>query len=137
MPQVYLSRRASFCAAHRLHSTHLTDEENRELFGKCNHPSGHGHNYVIEVLVRGEVDERSGIVMNLATLKELIEQHVLADYDHRNLNIDVPEFRDVNPTAENIAIAIWKRLEPALPDGLLYEVRLHETENNVVVYRGE
>ncbi len=137
MPQVYLSRRASFCAAHRLHSTHLTDEENRELFGKCNHPNGHGHNYVIEVLVRGEVDERSGIVMNLATLKELIEQHVLADYDHRNLNIDVPEFRDVNPTAENIAIAIWKRLEPALPDGLLYEVRLHETENNVVVYRGE
>jgi len=137
MAVVYLSRRATFCAAHRLHSPDLGDEENRRLFGKCNHPNGHGHNYVVEVIVRGEVDRRSGIVMNLAELKRILQERVLADFDHRNLNVDVPDFDGVNPTAENIAVAIWKRMEPSLPDGLLHEVRLHETENNVVSYRGE
>jgi len=137
MPNVYLSRRAVFSASHRLHSPALSDEENRELFGKCNRPGGHGHNYTVEVVVQGEIDPRSGIVMNLAELKEILEKTVLRDFDHRNLNVDVPEFRDANPTAENIAVAIWKRLEGALPAGLLHEVRLHETENNVVVYRGE
>lgn len=137
MSIVYLSRRATFSASHRLHSLQMSDEENRELFGKCNHPNGHGHNYTVEVIVRGEVDPRSGIVMNLADLKRLLQEAVLDDFDHRNLNVDLPDFENVNPTAENIAIAIWERLEPHLPNGLLHEVRLHETENNLVIYRGE
>ncbi len=137
MSIVYLSRRATFSASHRLHSREMSDEENRELFGKCNHPNGHGHNYTVEVIVRGEVDPRSGIVMNLADLKSILQDAVLDDFDHRNLNVDLPDFEDVNPTAENIAIAIWRRLEPCLPDGLLHEIRLHETENNLVIYRGE
>ena len=137
MSVVYLSRRATFCAAHRLHSPHLDDAENRRLFGKCNHPNGHGHNYVVEVIVRGEIDPRSGIVMNLAELKHILEERVLTDFDHKNLNVDVVDFEGVNPTAENIAVAIWNRMEPSLPGGLLHEVRLHETENNVVCYRGE
>lgn len=137
MARVYLSRRATFSAAHRLHSDQLSDDENRELFGKCNRVNGHGHNYQLEVIICGEVDPKSGVVMNLVELKRIIERAVLDDFDHRHLNLDVPDFAEVNPTAENIAVAVWKRVDPMLPAGLLHEVRLHETENNVVIYRGE
>lgn len=137
MPVVYLTRRAVFSASHRLHSDRLSDQENRQLFGKCNRPGGHGHNYTIEVTVRGEIDVGTGIVMNLTELKAAIEETVMRRMDHRNLNTDLPEFQDLNPTAENIAVVCWKMLQKRLPEGLLHEVVIRETENNFVRYRGE
>ena len=137
MPIVYLTRRAVFSAAHRLHSPKLSDEENRQLFGKCNHPHGHGHNYVLEVTIRGEVDPATGIVMNLADLKTAISETVEAEVDHRHLNHDCPSFRGINPTSENLVVVFWKLLQARLPKGALYELKLHETENNVAIYRGE
>ncbi len=135
MPTAILSRRETFSASHRLHSAALSDEENRQIFGKCNRPNGHGHNYTVEVSLHGEVNE-NGIIMNLFELEQIIEKHVLDKVDHRHLNLDVPEFKNLNPTVENVAVVIWNWLKPQLGD-LLYEVRLHETENNVAIYRGE
>lgn len=137
MPIATLIRRVTFSAAHRLHSHHLSDQENRKLFGKCNNPNGHGHNYTLEVAVRGDVDPLTGMVMNLTTLNEVIEAEVVRQLDHKNLSLDLPEFRETNATAENIAVFIWKSLQGKLPPGLLWEVTLHETENNMVIYRGE
>jgi len=137
MPLIYLTRRAQFSASHRLHASGLSDDENRRIFDKCNNPHGHGHNYVVEVTVKGEVEGATGMVMSLSDLKAAIEEAVMKDLDHKNLNLDVPEFKDLNPTAENIALVLWRRLKKKLPKGLLHEVKLHETENNVVVYRGE
>ncbi len=136
MPTAILSRRETFSASHRLHSAQLSDEENRALFGKCNHANGHGHNYTLEVLVKGEIAQKTGLVMNLNDLKALIHQHVLDKVDHRHLNLDVAEFKTLNPTTENLVVVIWNWLAPHL-DGLLYEIRLHETENNIAIYRGE
>jgi 6-pyruvoyltetrahydropterin/6-carboxytetrahydropterin synthase len=136
MSTALLSRRETFSASHRLVSARLSEEENRQLFGKCYHASGHGHNYVLEVIVKGPVDAATGIVMNLADLKRIIQDNVLAKVDHKHLNLDVAEFKTINPTAENIAIVIWQWLKPSLGT-LLHEVRLHETEKNVAVYRGE
>jgi 6-pyruvoyltetrahydropterin/6-carboxytetrahydropterin synthase len=136
-PIVILSRRATFSAAHRLHSRWLSDEENRKLYGKCNNPNGHGHNYTIEVVLRGPVDAKTGMVMNLTELKAIIEEAILAPLDHKNLDLDVEYFNDKVSTTENLAIYCWRQLLPLLPTGLLYEVRLHETENNIVIYRGE
>lgn len=136
MPVVQLSRRETFSASHRLLSPHLNEAENQAAFGKCYHASGHGHNYELEVSIRGEVNPRTGLVMNLTVLKEVIHEHVIAKVDHRHLNLDVPEFATLNPTAENMAVVIWKWLHPHLGE-LLYEVRLRETENNVSIYRGE
>lgn len=137
MATVYLTRRATFCASHRLHSEQLSDEENQKLFGKCNRPNGHGHNYELEVTIRRVVDPKTGIIMNLDDLKQAIEDSILSKVDHRHLNLDVAEFKDVNPTAENMVVVFWKLLQEALPHGLLYEVKLRETENNTAVYRGE
>ncbi|HSR53052.1 MAG TPA: 6-carboxytetrahydropterin synthase [Acidobacteriota bacterium] len=137
MPTVYLTRRAVFAASHRLHSQDLSEEENRRIFGKCNHPRGHGHNYVIEVTIKGEVDPETGIVYNLTDLKDAIEEAVMRPMDHRHLNEDVPEFAQLNPSAENIAVVCWKRLEALLPSGLLHQVLIRETENNFAIYRGE
>lgn len=135
-PVVYLTRRSTFSAAHRLHSADLSDSENKAIFGKCNNPHGHGHNYVLEVTVRGKVDPHTGMVMNLTDLKKAIDELIIEPVDHKHLNYDVPIFRELNPTAENMAVVFWKLLESRLPD-LLHEIKLYETENNVVVYRGE
>jgi 6-pyruvoyltetrahydropterin/6-carboxytetrahydropterin synthase len=132
----YLTRRETFSASHRLHVPTLSERENRERFGKCSHPHGHGHNYALFVTVRGPVDAETGMVMNLAELKRIIHRTVLDKVDHRYLNLDVPAFATLNPSAENIAWVIWQWLAPEL-DGRLYEVRLQETENNVAVYRGD
>jgi len=136
MPKAILTRRETFSASHRLVSQELSDEENSKLFGKCFHPNGHGHNYVIEVSVLGDINPKTGIVMNLTELKRIIHDVVMSKVDHRHLNLDVEEFKTLNPTAENIAYVIWQWLKPSL-GALLYEIKLHETENNAAVYRGD
>jgi 6-pyruvoyltetrahydropterin/6-carboxytetrahydropterin synthase len=137
MPIAYLTRRATFCASHRLHAAQLSEAENARIFGKCNNPNGHGHNYVLEVTVRSEVDPKTGMILNLTDLKGAIGEAITDQFDHKHLNLDTPHFKQVNPTAENMAVVFWDLLEPKLPAGMLYEVKLHETENNVAAYRGE
>lgn len=133
---VYLTRRATFSASHRLHNTQLSHEENQAIFGKCNNANGHGHNYILEVTLRGPINPKTGFVMNLRELEAIIDEAVIQRVDHRHLNLDVPAFADLTPTSENIAVVFWNWLAQHLPCGLLYELKLHETENNVVVYRG-
>lgn len=134
--KAYVTRRMSFSAGHRLHNGALSAEENRRLYGKCDNPNGHGHNFVVEVTVAGEIDPRTGMVFNLRDLKAVMEEVVEEGLDHKNLNLDVPAFRGVIPTAENIAAVLWGLLAPRLPPGALHEVRLVETENNSVSFRG-
>lgn len=135
MPVTILTRRETFSASHRLISPLLSEKENEAMFGKCYRPNGHGHNYVVEVSVRGKLDEH-GILINTFELERIIKEHVLSKVDHRHLNLDIPEFSKLNPTVENIAIVIWGWLKPALGD-LLYEVHIQETEKNSAIYRGE
>ena len=137
MPHVTVTRRMRFNAAHRVHNPALSDEENRSLFGKCNNPNWHGHNYVLEVSVHGPVDDRSGYVIDLGRLKAIVQREVIDRVDHRNMNIDVDFMRGINPTAENIVVACWGLLEPVVAPGRLTRLRLWETENNCVEYRGE
>lgn len=137
MAIAYLSRRSVFSASHRLHSADLSDAENVRLFGKCNSANGHGHNYVLEVVVRATINPKTGLVMNLVDLKQAIDETVMKEMDHKHLNLDVATFKNLNPTVENMAVVIWQMLEKKLASGLLFEVRLHETENNVAIYRGE
>src|SRR5436305_1199707 len=120
---VYLTRKAEFSASHFYHNPEFTAEENRRLFGKCNNPNGHGHNYTLEVTVKGEVDPRSGFVVDLKHLKEVLEREVLSVLDHRFLNKEVPEFATAIPTTENLAINIWQRLQPKLEVARLHRVR--------------
>ncbi|MGH9649126.1 MAG: 6-carboxytetrahydropterin synthase [Terriglobales bacterium] len=134
---VYLTRKAEFSASHYYHNPELSAEENRRLFGKCNNPHGHGHNYLLEVTVKGKVDARSGFVLDLKELKEILNREVLEAMDHRFLNKEVPEFRDQIPTTENLAIAIWNRLEPRLKRAQLDRVRVYESPDLFVDYYGE
>lgn len=134
---VYLTRRTTFSASHRLWSSQLSEEENYAVYDKCANPNGHGHNYVLEVTVRGNVDPRTGMVLNLTDMKRITNEQVINWVDHKHLNYDVPWLEGVIPTAEMLAIKFWERLEREFPEGLLYEVSLHETENNSAVYRGE
>jgi 6-pyruvoyltetrahydropterin/6-carboxytetrahydropterin synthase len=134
--KAFITRRLTFSAAHRLHSDKLSPEENRRVFGKCNHPNGHGHNYTLEVTVAGPIDATTGMVFNLTDLKDVMEDVIEHDIDHKNLNMDVPAFKKLNPTAENIAAVLWDLLEKRLKPGLLHEVKLIETENNFVSYHG-
>lgn len=138
-PIVYISRTESFSACHRLHSPLLTDEENKELYGKCNNPNGHGHNYKVEVIVRGPVDPVTGMVMNLCDLKAYMNKAFMDTLDHKNIDKDVPYFKDIVSTAENIAVYIWGRISEQLTNNQiqLFEVKVHETDKNVAVYRGE
>jgi len=133
---VYLTRRASFSAAHRLWSNDLTEAENYALYEKCANPNGHGHNYTLEVTVEGWPDTRTGMLLNLTELKEAMESAVIRWVDHKHLNHDVPWLEGSIPTTEILVIAFWQRLENVLPSGLLYEVKLYETENNIAIYRG-
>ncbi len=137
MPVVRVTRRLHFSAGHRLHNPELSDEENREIYGLCNNPGGHGHNYGLEVTLRGEVDPKTGYVFDLKRLKEIVERAVLADVDHANLNVDVAWLEGMVPTAENIAVQIWRRLEQVLPEGMLERVVVSESERNLVEYSGE
>ena len=125
---VLVGRRESFSAAHQLHDPDLSDEENRRLFGKC--VNLHGHNYVLEVVVAGQIDQDTGYVLDLKTLSKVMCQQVIGDVDHRDLNTDVPWLKGRIPTTENLVQAFWERLQPELPDGLLRSVRLWETDKN-------
>ena len=136
MPHVTVTRRMRFNAAHRVHNPRLSDDENRDLFGKCNNPNWHGHNYVLEVAVEGPIDERSGYVVDLGMLKGIVQREVIDQVDHRNMNVDVPFLQGINPTAENIVVACWRVLEPSVSPGRLKRLRLWETENNYVEYEG-
>ena len=134
---VYLTRRAEFSASHYYHNPKFSAEENRRIFGKCNNPNGHGHNYMLEVTVKGEVDPRSGFVVDLKELKDTMNREVIEALDHRHLNKEVPEFANQIPTSENLAIAIWNRLNSKLKVAKLHRVRLYETADLFVEFYGE
>ncbi len=134
---VYVTRRATFSASHRLHNPLLSAADNERIFDKCNNAHGHGHNYVLEVTVCGIPDPLTGYVLDLKRLRDIIEENIIAKVDHRHLNEDVDFLRGIIPTAENLAWAFWQILEPKIPAGTLYSIRVYESENNFVEYRGE
>jgi 6-pyruvoyltetrahydropterin/6-carboxytetrahydropterin synthase len=140
---ILLTRRATFAASHYYWIEAWSAEKNAQVFGRCANRNGHGHNYTLEVTVAGEPDPVTGFVVDLKWLKEVIDREVLAAYDHRHLNLEVPEFKDANPTTENIAIAVWKRLEAAVNSGggaggaKMSRVRVYETPEIFAEYRGE
>jgi 6-pyruvoyltetrahydropterin/6-carboxytetrahydropterin synthase len=135
MARAYFGRRYTMSSSHRLHAELLSENENRATYGKCNNPHGHGHNYVIEVLVGGEVDGETGMVVNMATLDETVQTTILERFDHTNLNFD-PLFVNQVPTTENLTKAVFDVLKDALPAGRLECVRIEETENNFFEFRG-
>ena len=124
---VYLTRKAEFAASHYYHNPEFTPEQNRALFGKCNNPNGHGHNYTLEVTVAGEPDPVTGMVLDLKELKEILEREIMQRMDHRFLNYEVAELKGQIPTCENVARVIWNLLEPKIPRGRLHRVRLYES----------
>ena len=132
-----VTARLTFSAAHRLHTPDRDAEWNRRTYDKCDNAAGHGHNYAIEVSVRGRIDPETGMVIDLKRLKDIMRERVVDRVDHTNLNENVDFLRGIIPTAENLARAFWQQLEGALPAGELYEVMLQETERNSVRYRGE
>lgn len=132
-----VSARLTFSAAHRLHNPNRDAEWNRRTYDKCDNPGGHGHNYTLEVSVKGRIDPETGMVIDLKQLKDIMRDRVIDRVDHRNLNEDVDFLRGVIPTAENLARSFWEQLHPAITPGELYEVYLQETERNSVRYRGE
>ncbi len=134
---VYVTRKAHFSAAHRLFNPAWSDEKNSAVFGKCNNPRGHGHNYDLEVTVAGDPPRETGMVIDLKKLADIIEEAVVEEVDHKHLNEDVEFLRGVIPTAENMAIAFWKILAPKITEGRLVSIKLFESENNFVEYRGE
>ncbi len=136
MPSVTVTRRLRFNAAHRVFNPEFTDVENEATFGKCNNPNWHGHNYTLDVSVEGEIDARTGYVMDLARLRDIAERELISRVDHRNFNLDVDFMEGVIPTSENIVVAFWKILEQAIAPVKLRKLVLYETENNYVEYTG-
>lgn len=135
---IEITRREEFCAAHRLYNPEMSNEQNEALYGKCANPHYHGHNYLLEVTLKGPVDPNTGVVFDLSNLKETMIQEVINKLDHKNLNEDAAEFmKNRIPTAENIAITIWERLQGHFQEGLLFRVRLFENERNFVDYYGD
>jgi 6-pyruvoyltetrahydropterin/6-carboxytetrahydropterin synthase len=134
---VYVTRKAQFCAAHRLYNPGWSDEKNKAVFGKCNNPNGHGHNYEIEVTVAGDPPRETGMVIDLKKLADIIEREIVDRVDHKHMNIDIDFMKGCIPTAENMAIAFWKILEPKIEEGRLVSIKLSESGNNFVEYRGE
>lgn len=134
--KVTVHRKAHFNAAHRLFRADFSDEKNKEVFGKCSNPNYHGHNYELIVGVTGSIDPETGFVMDMKELKDLIKEHVEDSFDHKNLNIEVPEFKSLNPTAENIVVVIWNKLRTYISSELELEVVLYETPRNFVTYKG-
>lgn len=133
---VTVSRKAHFNAAHRLYRKDWSFEKNQQVFGKCNNPNFHGHNYELIVNVTGPIDPETGFVLDVKILSDLIKLHVEEAFDHKNLNLDCPEFANLNPTAEYIAVVIWNKLRPHISESLALEVVLYETPRNFVTYKG-
>ena len=136
MANITVTRRLHFNAAHRVHNPALSDEENQALFGKCNNPNWHGHNYVLDVSVTGSIESRTVYDMDLAVLKRIVEKYVIDLIDHKNFNLDVEFMRNTIPTSENIVVGIWRVLEPQLAPAKLTRLFLWETPNNYVEYSG-
>ncbi len=136
---IYVTRREVFSSSHRLFNPNFSDEKNEQIYDKCNNLNGHGHNYVLEVIVAGEIDSQTGYVIDLKILKKIIRDNVIKLVDHKNLNLDVEFLKDRIPTAENIAVGIYEQLKPLLqlPNAQLHAVVLRETENNFVTYYGD
>jgi 6-pyruvoyltetrahydropterin/6-carboxytetrahydropterin synthase len=134
---ILLTRKADFSAAHFYWNDAWSEEENERVFGKCSNRQGHGHNYTLEVTVQGETDPVSGFVVDLKLLKDILEEQVVSVYDHRHLNHEVPEFKATQPTTENIAIAIWRRLEGKIPNAKLHRVRVYEMPDLFADFYGE
>ncbi|MCI2227854.1 6-carboxytetrahydropterin synthase [Polaribacter sp. MSW13] len=137
MPRVTVHRKAHFNAAHRLHRKDWSVEKNFEVFGKCSNPNYHGHNYELVVSVTGEIDKETGFVMDLAILRRLIKSEIEETLDHKNLNVEVDEFKDLNPTAENISVVIYNKLREKISQDLELSIKLYETPRNFVTYSGE
>jgi 6-pyruvoyltetrahydropterin/6-carboxytetrahydropterin synthase len=137
MSIVTVTRRMHFNAAHRVHNPALSDAENTALFGKCNNPNWHGHNYTLDVSVKGEISAKTGYVVDLARLKDIVNREVVDKVDHRNMNVEVDFMKGKIPTTENIVVAIWNVLAPAVAPAKLERLVLHETDNNSAEYRGE
>jgi 6-pyruvoyltetrahydropterin/6-carboxytetrahydropterin synthase len=137
MPIVTVTRRFHFNAAHRVHNPALSDAENSELFGKCNNPNWHGHNYRHDVSVKGEISPKTGYVIDLARLKDVVNREVIDKVDHRNMNLEVPFMKGKIPTTENIIVAMWNVIAPAIAPAKLERLVLWETDNNAAEYRGE
>jgi 6-pyruvoyltetrahydropterin/6-carboxytetrahydropterin synthase len=137
MPHVTITRRMHFSAAHRVHNPALSDDENRRVFGKCNNPNWHGHNYMLDVSVRGPVDARTGYVVDLGQVRDIVQLHVIDKVDHRNLNLEVDFLHDTIPTTENVVVAMWRVLEPVLRPAQLVRLVLWETVNHYVEYDGK
>jgi 6-pyruvoyltetrahydropterin/6-carboxytetrahydropterin synthase len=135
-PSIELGRRYRFSASHRLHTPQLSEEENQRVFGKCNNPHGHGHNYVLEVTFSGRVDPETGMIANLADLDAFVGRQVLEEFDERSLNEDVPAFRAIVPTTENLCMEVYRRLQN-FPHAKLERVRIQETGNNSFEYAGD
>jgi len=135
--EVTVNRKAHFNAAHRLYRKDWSFEKNDAIFGKCNNPNYHGHNYELIVSVTGEIDQETGFVVDMKVLKKLIKVEIEDELDHKNLNLEVPEFKDLNPTAENIAVVIYNKLKPKLKPDLALEITLFETPRNFVKYSGK
>jgi 6-pyruvoyltetrahydropterin/6-carboxytetrahydropterin synthase len=137
MPLVYLTRIEHFNASHRLFCAGWTDAQNEAVFGKCANKNGHGHNFVIEVTVKGKPDPETGFVVDLKKLKQVIHSYIINPLDHKNLNLDVPFLKDIQPSIENIAAVLWEQLLPHLPAEVkLHKITLHETERNSCEYTG-
>ena len=134
--KVSVYRKEHFNAAHRLYNPTWSEAKNEEVFGKCNNPSFHGHNYELVVKLRGEIDPETGYVFDMKVLSELIKKHVLHKFDHKNLNLDTDEFKNLNPSAENIAVVIWNILREKIDRKFELTIRLYETERNFVEYDG-
>jgi 6-pyruvoyltetrahydropterin/6-carboxytetrahydropterin synthase len=131
-----ICRRETFNAAHRLFKAEWSDSKNLEVFGKCSHPNYHGHNYIVEVWVDGEINPETGFVIDLNILKTIIKEEIIERFDHKNLNLDCTEFQSLNPTAENISVVIWNILRENISSEFNIEVQLSETEKNKVFYAG-
>ena len=134
MNKTTVIRKEHFNSAHRLHNPNWSDEKNLSFYGKCNNPNFHGHNYELEVMVTGDVDMESGYLIDMKVLSDMIKEEVLDAFDHKNLNLDVPDFKNLNPTAENIIVVIYNKLRKKLNPKFELKIKLYETERNIVVY---
>lgn len=135
--KVTVSRKAHFNAAHKLYNSDWTDARNTMVFGKCSNPNFHGHNYELIVSVKGPIHPETGFVMDMKELKKIINNEIIDEFDHKNLNVEVPEFKDLNPTAENISVIIWQKLRSKIDRNLTLTVTLYETPRNFVTFTGE